>query len=75
MEDERGVTETLTDRVAGRTSPGVLNPVSWTFNVAKATIWKIVPSGGRCDLPFPDPARLHSPVGTLLSGCVGGLMG
>ena len=75
MENGRDATGTSTDRMASGTAPGVLNPVSWTFKVAEATIWEFIPSGGRCSLPFPDPTHLHRLVGKIVSGRVASLMG
>ena len=72
--DRHDVAGALTDRMGGGTSPGVLNPVSWTFIVAEATVWKFVPSGGRSGLPFPDPAHLHRLVGKVVSSRVTSLM-
>ena len=61
--------------MTGGTPPGILNTISGTFKVPKATIWKFVPSRGGCDLPFPDPAHLHRLAGEVLSCCVGSLVG
>jgi hypothetical protein len=72
--DRHGVTETLTDRMAGGTSPGVLSPVSRTFGVAVATIWKFVPGRGGCGLPSPNPVCLRRLVGQILSSRVTSLM-
>ena len=66
------VTEVSTDRMAGGTSPGVLSPVSWAFRVAEATVWEFVPSGGGCNLPFPNPIRFRRLVGNTVSSRVTG---
>jgi hypothetical protein len=70
----REAAEALTNWMAGKTSPGVLNPVSRTFEVAKPTVGKFIPSGGRVGLSFPDTSRLPRLIGKILSGGIGGPM-
>lgn len=70
-----GVTEVSTDRRASGTSPGILNPISRTFEITEPTIWKFVPSGGRSGLPLPDTTRLSGLIGEILCGCIRSLMG